>query len=86
MRYLGLVLGGASFVAGLILRWLYIFQWHTVDRYLYSDMLGYHRAAKNFCNPDYISGIADTVHPPGTRVRASLSLSRTSPKALPPFF
>jgi len=67
MRCLGFVLAVGSFVFGLILRWLYIFEWHVASRYLFSDMEGYFNAAQDFCNPNFTAGIGETVHPPGTR-------------------
>ena len=55
------------FMAGVMLRYFYIFHWHQAMDYVYSDMEGYFEAAKNFCDPDFVSGIGETVHPPGTR-------------------
>ncbi len=55
------------FAAGLVIRYLYIFNWHRMGDYLFSDMDGYYAVCKNFLNPEYVEGMADTVHPPGTK-------------------
>ena len=56
----------SCFLAGALLRYLYIFHWHPAKDYLFSDMKGYLQNAQNFLNPAYIPNFEDTVFPPGT--------------------
>lgn len=54
-----------AFAAGVGLRFDYIFRHNQPMDHLFSDMKGYYDRAQDFCNPEYIPSIADTVHPPG---------------------
>ncbi|MCZ7647645.1 MAG: glycosyltransferase family 39 protein [Planctomycetota bacterium] len=55
------------FVAGVIVRFLYVFNWYPTMTLLFSDSKGYFDTAQQFLDPNYTPGIADTIHPPATR-------------------
>ena len=56
-----------AYIAGVFLRYLYIFRWHPMAKYIYSDMLAYSNSIDNWLDPKWVPDIADTIYPPGTR-------------------
>jgi hypothetical protein len=56
-----------AFAVGLYVRYLYIFRWHPMLEYIYSDMEMYRHAIELSLDPKWIPDISDTVYPPGTK-------------------
>lgn len=56
------------FGVGIFFRYMYIFRWHPMLDYIFSDMMLYSNAVDTSLNPKWIADINDTVFPPGTKV------------------
>jgi 4-amino-4-deoxy-L-arabinose transferase-like glycosyltransferase len=55
----------AVYVAGVIVRYLYIFTLHPATSYVFSDMGAYYLLGTNFFNHQYQPTLLDTFYPPG---------------------